>query len=61
MTDNPPIKIYVNEPENKFTFRIKKEYYLELLTSERIKLPGSFRSKISKDKSGENVPQKLLK
>ena len=37
-------------------FKIKTGYYLELLTPERMKLPGSTRSKITKDKNDENVP-----
>ena len=54
--DNPPIKIYVNKIENRITFKIKNGYYLELLTSETMKLFGSTESKITKDKNGENVP-----
>ena len=42
--------------ENSITFKIKKEYYLELLTPETMKLLGSTKSKITKDKNGENVP-----
>ena len=34
LTDNPPIKIYVNKIENRITFRIKTGFYLELLTPE---------------------------
>ena len=29
-TDNPSIRIYVNKIENRITFKIKTEYYLEL-------------------------------
>ena len=54
--DNPSIKIYVNKIENSVTFKIRKEYYLELLTPETIKLLGCTESKITKDKNGENVP-----
>ena len=54
--DNPSIKVYINKIENRITFKIKNEYYLELLTSETMKLLGSTESKISKDKNGENVP-----
>ena len=50
------IKIYINKIENRVTFKIKKGYYLELLTSETMKLLGSTKSKITKDKNGENVP-----
>ena len=42
--------------ENSITFKIKKEYYLELLTSSTMKLLGSTKSKITKNKNGENVP-----
>ena len=54
--DNPSIRIYVNKIENRITFKIKKEYYLELLTPETMKMLGSTISKITKDKNGENVP-----
>ena len=33
-TDNPQLRIYVNKIENRITFRIKTEYYLELLKPE---------------------------
>ena len=32
VTDNPPVRIYVNKIENGITFEIKTGYYLELLT-----------------------------
>ena len=42
--------------ENRITFKIKTRYYLELLTAETMKLLGITKSKITKDKDGENVP-----
>ena len=48
--------MYVNKIENRITFKIKKGYYLELLTHETMKLLGSTESKITKDKNSENVP-----
>ena len=54
--DNPSVKIYVNKIENRITFRIKNGYSLELLTPETMKLLGSTKNKITKDKNGENVP-----
>ena len=54
--DKPSIIIYINKIENRITFKIKSEYYLELLTPETMKLLGSIVSKINKDKNGENVP-----
>ena len=38
VSDNPPIKIYVNKTENRITFRTKAGDYLELSTSETMKL-----------------------
>ena len=54
-TDKPSIQIYVNKIENRITFKIKKGYSLELLTKETMKLLVSTKSKITKDKNGENV------
>ena len=54
--NNPSIKIYVSEIENRITFKIKNGYYIELLTPVAIKLLGNTKSKITKDKNGENVP-----
>ena len=54
--DNPSITIYVNKIENRITCKINNGYYLELLTTETMKLLGSTESKITKDKNGENVP-----
>ena len=56
VTDNPSIMICINKIENRITFKINTGYYLELLTPETIKLPGSTKSKINKNKNGENVP-----
>ena len=48
--------MYINRIENRITFKIKNGYYLELLTPGTMKLLGSTKSKITKDKNGENVP-----
>ena len=50
----------MNKIENRMTFKIKTGYYLELLTSETMKLLGSTESKISKDENGENVPHLII-
>ena len=47
--------MYVNEIEKRITFKIETGYYLELLTSETMKLLGSTKSKITKDENGENA------
>ena len=54
--DKPSIQIYVTKIENRVIFKIKNGYSLELLTPETMKLLGSTKSKITKDKNGENVP-----
>ena len=55
-TVNPSIRIYINIIENRVTLKIKTGYYLELLTPETMKLLGSTKSKITKDKNGKNLP-----
>ena len=55
VTDNPSLTVYVNEIENRITFKIKTGYYLELLMPEIMKLLGSTKSKITKAKNDENV------
>ena len=60
-TDNPSTRIYINKIENRITFRIKTGYYLKFLTPETMKLFGSAKSKIAKNKSGvphSDVPHK---
>ena len=50
--DKPSVWIYVNKIENRVTFKIKNGYSLELLTPETMKLLGSTKNKITKDKNG---------
>ena len=47
--------MYVNKIENRVIFEIKNGYSLELLTPEAMKLLGSTKNKITKDKNGENL------
>ena len=46
----------MNQIENRITFKIKSGYSLELSTPETMKLLGSSKNKITKNKNGENVP-----
>ena len=48
--------LYVNKIEKRITFKIKTEYFLELLTPETIKLLRSTKNKITKNENGENAP-----
>ena len=54
--DKPSVQLYVNKIENRGTFKVKNGYSLKLLTLETMKFFGSTKSKITKDKSRENVP-----
>ena len=53
MTDNPPVKIYINKIESKTTFKINSGYYLELWTPETIKVVGIAKNKINIDKNSK--------
>ena len=48
--------MYISIIENRIMFKIKTGYYLELLTPKTMKLLGSTKRKITKDKNGEKVP-----
>ena len=54
-TDNPSIRIYVNKIVNRITSKRKTGCYLELLTSETVKLFERTKSKITKVKNNQNV------
>ena len=57
LTDNPSIKIYANRIKNRIVFKIKNGNKLELLTPETMKLLGSTKNIVDKDKNSENVPK----
>ena len=56
-SDSAPIRIYVNKRENRIALQSKTGYCLELLMPETMKLHGSTKNKITKDKYGGNVPR----
>ena len=55
LTDNPPIKIYINKTENRITFKIRTGCYLELLMLEIMRLLGSTKNNITKDKNSQVI------
>ena len=57
LTENSPIQIYPNKIKNRIVFKIKTGYKLELLTPETMKLLGSTKKDVDKDKDGEIVPK----
>ena len=50
LTENPPIHIYVNKIKNRIVFKIKTGYELELSALETMKLLGSTKKVVDKDK-----------
>ena len=56
-TENRPVQIYPNKIKNRIVFKIKTGYKLELLTPETMKLLGSTKKDVDKDKDGEIVPK----
>ena len=57
MTENPPVQIYPNKIKSRIAFKIKTGYKLALLTPETMKLLGSTKKHVDKDKDGENIPK----
>ena len=57
MSENPPIEIYPNKIKNRIVFNINTGYKLKLLTPETMRLLGSTKKDVNKDKDGENVPK----
>ena len=51
LTENPSIQIYPNKIINRIVFKIKTGYNLELLTPETMKLLGSTKNVVDKDKN----------
>ena len=56
LPENLPAQIYSNKIKNRIVFQIKTGYKLELLSPETMKLSGSAKKDVDKDKYGEDVP-----
>ena len=57
LTENPPIQISPNKIKNKIVFKKKTDYKLQLLTAETMRLLGSAKKYVDKNKIGEMVPR----
>ena len=57
LVEKSPVQIYLNKIKNRIFFKVKTGYKLELLTPETMKLLGSGKKDVDKDKDGENVPK----
>ena len=55
LTENPPVQIYLNKIKSRIVFKIKTGYKLELLTSKTMKLLGSAKNVVHKDRDGKIV------
>ena len=55
LVENSPMQIYPNKIKNSIVFKIKTGYKLEVLSSETMKLLGSAKKDVDKDKGGEDV------
>ena len=51
LTENPGIQIYPNKIKNRIIFKVKTGYKLELLSPETMKLLGSTKKVVDKDKT----------
>ena len=56
LTENPPIQFYPNKIRNRIVFKVKTGYELELLSPEMMKVLGSTKKDVHKDKNGEDPP-----
>ena len=57
MTENIPVQIYPDKIKNRIVFKRKTCCKLELLTPETMRLLGSTKKGVDKDKDGENEPK----
>ena len=57
LTENRHIQIYPNKIRNRIVFKVKADYKLELLSPETLKLLGSTKKDVNKDKDREDVPK----
>ena len=55
LTENPPVQIYQNKIKNRIVFKIKTGCKLELLTLETMRLLGSTKKDVGKDKNSKNT------
>ena len=57
LAENSSIQIYPNKFKNRIVFKVKTGCKLELLSLETMRLLGSAKKDVDKDKNGEDVPK----
>ena len=55
LNENRPVQIYPSKIKNEIVFKITTSYKLELLTPETMRLLGSTKKGVDKDKDEEKV------
>ena len=55
LNENRPVQIYPSKIKNEIVFKITTSYKLELLTPETMRLSGSTKKGVDKDKDEEKV------
>ena len=55
IADNPPVQIYTNKIKSRIVFETKTSYKLALLSPETIKLLGSTKKVVDRDKDREDL------
>ena len=60
LTENPSVQIYPHKIKIRIVFKIKTGYKLELLNFETLKLLGSTKKDVDKDKESESVEDLLV-
>ena len=57
LTENLPVQIYLNKIKNRIVFKVKTGCKLQLLSPETMRVLGSTKKHVDKDKDSENVPK----
>ena len=57
LAENPPVQVYPNKIKNRIVFKVKTGCKLELLSPETMKLLGSTKKDVDRDKDGGDVPK----
>ena len=60
MTDNFPIRVYVNKLEHMITFKVRTGIILKIWSPETMKVHKRTNNEMPKEKNNENVPSKIF-
>ena len=60
MTDNFPIRVYVNKLEHMITFKVWTGIILKIWSPETMKVHKRTNNEMPKEKNNENVPSKIF-